>query len=178
VAACEALYVGPDGLASAKGFSEKRNVYFTASFLSARRYAMNVGGERFDGALRAATGFLGIVRDQQRVKRLQADLEQALSRHGAHPPTERVLANLRDAERVHKLAQQVEEAHRHLRAATQGAHPVVYAVIADRKWLGDGCPPISGWHREPCGGITAREIHADQIVARVDFVNGIAKERP
>src|SRR5437773_1118937 len=58
VSACDDLHFKPDGYAAAKGFSDRGFVYFTGTFRSARGYAINTGGERIDGALRAAKGFL------------------------------------------------------------------------------------------------------------------------
>src|SRR6516225_231406 len=58
VDACNKLGIGPDGLACATGFVNKGYVYFSRFFRSARSYARNVGCERIDGALRAASGFL------------------------------------------------------------------------------------------------------------------------
>jgi hypothetical protein len=174
VAACTELYVGPNGLAEAKGFSSKRKVYFSASFTSARGYALNIGCERIDGALRAAAWFLAFVRDSHRVQLQAAHWEQILKQHGSHLETEQVLANLRNSDLLCKLTEQVEKAHSVLHLATSQGFPVVYAVCADRKWIGGDDPAAAGCHREPFGGISFPEVSADQLAARVDFPNGIA----
>src|SRR5258706_12906565 len=67
VAACEKLYFKPDGFATASGFSDKNCVYFSLNYLSARAYALNAGGERIDGVIRAATAFLAFATNRDNV---------------------------------------------------------------------------------------------------------------
>src|SRR5262245_57894206 len=177
VAACDELYFKPDGYAAAKGFSDKNWVYFSASFRSARGYALNVGGERIDGALRAANAFLAFARDKHRVERQAAHWERVLKQHGPHSATEQVLANLRSTDLARKLTEQVENAHSVLNLATRQGHPVVYAVRADRKWVrGAAAGAIGDCHREPFGGINLTEVSADRIVARIEYPNGISPD--
>src|SRR5262245_11259040 len=95
VAACDELYFKPNGYLGATGFSDRGLVYFSASFRSARGYAVNVGGERIDGALRAGNEFLAFAGDNRRVDRLAARWKTVLREHGPDSATERVLANLR-----------------------------------------------------------------------------------
>src|SRR5687768_12039412 len=129
VAACDELYFKPDGYTTAKGFSDKNCVYFSATFLSARAYALNVGGERLDGALRAAAAFLAFANDKQRIELYAAHWVEVLKQHGRHhAATERVLFNLQSTELVRKLAEQVENAHSVLNLAIRDGYPVVYAV--------------------------------------------------
>lgn len=177
VAACDELYFKPDGYAAAKGFSDKNWVYFTASFRSARGYALNVGGERIDGALRAANTFLAFARDKHRVERQAAHWERVLKQHGPHPATEEVLANLRSSDLVYKLAEQVENARSILNLATKQGHPVVYAVRADRKWIyEDDEEATEDCHMEKFGGISLPAVPADCIVARIEYPHGISPD--
>jgi hypothetical protein len=176
IAACDKLYVGPDGLASARGFSSKRQVYLSAMFASARGYARNIGGERIDGALRAAHGFLSFVRDSHRVQLQAAHWERVLMQNGPHLETEQVLANLRNADLLGKLADQVEKAHSELHAAISQGFPVVYAVRSDRKWIGPHEAASAGCHREPFGGVRADEVLPVDLLARVDYPNGISEK--
>lgn len=177
VAACDELYLRPDGYAAAKGFSDKNLVYFSASFRSARGYALNVGCERIDGALRAANAFLAFAHDKHRVELQAAHWEGVLNQHGPHSATERVLASLRNTDLVRKLAEQVENAHSVLNLLTRQGHPVVYAVRADRKWIrGAGAIATPGCHREPFGGIRLAAVSADRIVARIEYPNGISPD--
>jgi hypothetical protein len=144
---------------------------------AARGYALNVGGERLDGALRAANAFLAFARDKHRVERQAAHWEGILKQHGPHAATERVLANLRSTDLVRKLAEQVENAHSVLNLATKQGHPVVYAVRADRKWIrGDGAVATGDCHREPFGDIRLTAVSADRIVARIEYPNGISPD--
>ena len=177
VAACDELYLRPDGYAGAKGFSGKKWTYFSESFRSARGYALNVGCERIDGALRIANAFLAFARDKHRVELQAAHWEGVLKQHGPHSATERVLANIRNADFVRKLAEQVENAHSVLNLATRQGHPVVYAVRADRKWIrGAGAAATGDCHREPFGGIRLTAVSADRIVARIEYPNGISPD--
>jgi hypothetical protein len=177
VDACNKLYIGPDGLACATGFVNKGYIYFSRFFRLARIYARNAGCERIDGALRAARGFLGFVQDEQRVQLQAIHWEQVLRQHGRpHPPTEQVLANLRNSDLISKLTEQVVAAQSALLVATKQGYPVVYAVLADRKWIdGVGSPTLAGL-QEPFGGIRLTAVSPDQIVGRADFTNGIAPE--
>lgn len=177
VAACDELYFKPDGYAAANGFSDKNWVYFSASFRSARGYALNVGCERIDGALRAAKVFLAFARDKRRVELQAAHWEGILKQHGPHLATERVLANLRNADLVRELAEQVENAHSVLGMATTQGHPVVYAVRADRKWVYEEDEVATkDCHPEPFGGIRLPAVSAERIVARIEYPNGISPD--
>lgn len=177
VAACDELYFKPDGYAAAHGFSDKNWVYFSASFRSARGYALNVGCERIDGALRAANLFLAFARDKHRVELQATYWEGVLKQHGPHLATEQVLANLRNTDLVRKLAEQVETAHSVLNLATRQGHPVVYAVGADRKWVyGFDAVKVEDCHKEPFGGIRLTAVSADRIVARIEYPNGISPD--
>jgi hypothetical protein len=181
ITACDELLDDrqPAGYAAAKGFSDKNWVYFSVHFKVARRYASNVGGERIDGALQAANAFLAFARDKHRVELQAAHWEGVLKQYGRpHLPTERVLANLQNADLVRKLTEQVEHAYSVLTLATKEGHPVVYAVRADLEWLREagvrdiqGFPPL-----EPLGGIPLAAVSADRIVARIDYANGISPE--
>jgi hypothetical protein len=175
VAACDELYFKPDGYGAAAGFSDKKFVYFSASFRSARGYAINVGGERIDGALRAANAFVAFARAPDRVERQAAHWEAVLKQYGPHRETERILANLRNAELVRELPKQVENAYSVLSPAVKQGHPVVYAVRVDRKWVSLYHAVMTGeGHAEPFGGISQAEVTADRIVARIDYPNSIS----
>jgi hypothetical protein len=177
VAACDELYFKPDGYAAAKGFSDKKFVYFSGSFRSARSYAINVGSERIDGALRAGNGFMAFARNKESVERQAAHWENVLKQHGPDFLTERVLSNLRNTDLVRKLMEQVETAHTALTLATKQGHPVVYAVRADRKWVQRfDAVDSEDSHREPFGGISLSKVPTDRIVARIDFPNGISPD--
>lgn len=176
VAACDELYFKPDGYAAAKGFSDRNWVYFSASFRSARGYALNAGGERIDGALRAAA-FLDFARDEGRVELQAAHWARVLAQHGPHLATERVLANLRNVDLVRKLAEQVENARSALDRAARQGHPVVYAVRADRKWIyEDGEDAAEDHQLEPFGGIRLSAVPADRIVGGIEYPNGISPD--
>lgn len=177
VAACDELYFHPDGYAAAKGFSDKNFVYFSASFRSARGYALNSGGERIDGALRASNGFLAFVRDKRSVELQAAHWEKVLKQHGPHWPTERVLSNLRNADLTRKLVEEMENAQSVLKLATNQGHPVVYAVRADRKWVYElDAINTEDCDEEPFGGISLSAVSADRIVARIEYLNGISPD--
>src|SRR5438067_26201 len=98
IAACEKLYFKPDGFAAASGFSDKNCVYFSLHYLSARAYALNAGGERMAGAIRAANAFLAFANNKDQIARQAAYWEAALNQHGPHASTERVWLNLRNSE--------------------------------------------------------------------------------
>ena len=177
VAACDEIHFKPEGYVAAKGFSDKNYVYFSASFRSARGYSLNVGGERIDGALRAAKAFLAFARDKHRIELLAAHWEGILKEHGSHSATERVLANLRNTALIRKLAEKVEIAHSVLNLATRQGHPVVYAVRADRKWRhGIDAVTTEDCHQEPGCGIRLTAVSADRIVARIEYSNGISPD--
>ncbi len=177
VAACDELDFKPDGYAAAKGISNKHLVYFSSSFRLARGYALNVGGERVDGALRAATKFLAFAHDERRVELKAAELEAVLNQHGPHRLTERVVASLRNTELVQMLANQVENARAVLNRLARQGHPIVYAVRADRNWK-RGIEALTNpiCHEEPCGGIELAAVSADRIVARIEYPNGISPD--
>lgn len=180
VAACDELDFKPDGYAPAKGFSDKNCVYFSASFLSARGYALNVGGERLDGALRAADAFLAFARDKQRVELQAAHWVAILKQHGrGHAATERVLFNLQSTDLVRKLAEQVQNAHSVLNLAIREGYPVVYAVRDERRWKqrwvsGADAVATGDGDDEPFGGIPLTAVSSDRIVARIEYPNGIS----
>lgn len=177
VTACVELYFKPDGYAAAKGFSDYNWVYFSASFRSARSYANNAGGERIDGALRAANKFLEFARDKRRVELQAAYWRRVLEQHGRDWATERVLANLQNTDLVCRLTEQVEEARSVLSLATEQGTPVVYAVRADRKWIyEDDEDTTEDYHLEPFGGIRLSAVPADRIVARIEYPNGISSD--
>jgi hypothetical protein len=178
VAACDELYFKPDGYAAAKGFSDRQFVYFSASFLSARAYARNIGGERLDGALRAANAFLAFARDKHLVERQAAHWVAVLKQHGRpHAATERVLLNLRSADLVTKLAELVENAHSVLSLATRGGYPVVYAVHDERRRIsGTDALATGDFQEESFGGIRLTAVSSDRIVARIEYPNGISPD--
>jgi hypothetical protein len=177
VDACDELYFKPDGYATAKGFSDKNCVYFSASFLSARAYALNVGGERLDGALRAAYAFLAFARDKHLVERQAAHWVAVLKQHGPHAATERVLFNLRSTDLVRKLAEQVENAHSVLNLAIRDGYPVVYVVHDQRRWIsGTDAVAAGDCHEEPFGGIHLTAVSSERIVARIEYPNGISPD--
>ena len=177
VAACDEIHFKPEGYVAAKGFSDKNWVYFSASFRSARGYALNVGGERIDGALRVANAFLSFARDKHLIELQAAHWEGALKERGSHSATERVLASLRNSDLIRKLAEQVENAHSVLNLVTRQGHPVVYAVRADRKWIHGADTVTTGdCHQEPFGGIRLTAVSADRIVARIEYPNGISPD--
>lgn len=178
VAACDELYFKPDGYAAAKGFSDKNCVYFSASFLSARAYAINVGGERLDGGLRAAEKFLAFARDKHLLERQATHWVAVLKQHGRpHAATERVLFNLRSTGVVRKLAEQVENAHSILSLAIRDGYPVVYAVHDERSWISGTDELATGdFHKEPFGGIRLTQVSSDRIFARIEYPNGISPD--
>lgn len=175
--ACETLYFKPDGFAAASGFSDKNDVYFSVHFPSARAYALNAGGERMDGAIRAANAFLEFVDSRDRIARQAAHWEAVLNQHGSHAPTEEVLSKLRNSHFVRKLAEEVGMSRSVLRSALTDGKPVVYAVSADEAWLRElTTNAIGNWNNEPFGGIKLTELPANRIVARIDYPNGISPE--
>ena len=182
VAACDDLYFKPDGYASAKGFSDKNCVYFSATFLSARAYARNIGGERFDGALRAADAFLAFAWDKKRIEQYAADWTAILKQHGRpHAATERVLFNLQSTDLVRKLAEQVQNANSVLNLGIREGYPVVYAVRDERTWSqrwvsGTNAVATGDGHDEPFGGIPLTVVSSDRIVARIEYPNGISQD--
>jgi hypothetical protein len=178
VEACETLYLHPDGYAAAKGFSDHHWVFFSASFKLARSYAANKGGERIDGAIRAAKGFLAFARDQNRVELQAAHWGKVLDEHGYHFDTAQVLANLQNSDLVRELTAKVENAYNVLSFATGQALPVVYAVRSDQKWVTvDEIQDVyDNYKLESMGGITLQSVPADRIVARVDYPNGISPD--
>lgn len=177
VAACERLCFKPDGFAAASGFSQKNCVYFSVHFHSARAYAWNTGGERIDGAIRAANAFVAFANNRHHIARLAAHWEAVLNQHGPHPPTEQVLSNLRNSELVRRLAEEVEISRSVLRKALTKGKPVVYAVSADEAWLRElGANAIGDWNKEPFGGIKLTDVPANRIVARIEYPNGISPE--
>lgn len=177
VAACEMLYFKPDGYPAASGFSAKNCVYFSVYYKSARAYTLNTGGERLDGAIRAANTFLAFANDKDLVARKEAHWATVLSQNGPHAETQRVLSCLRDTSVVSGLAQEVENSLSVLKRAVQGGHPVVYAVSADQEWIRElGANAIGDWNKEPFGGIKLSMVPPDRIVARINYTNGISPE--
>ncbi|MDQ3666512.1 MAG: hypothetical protein M3410_08020 [Acidobacteriota bacterium] len=177
VAACEKLYFKPDGFAAASGFSQKNCVYFSVHFHSARAYALNTGGERMDGAIRAASAFVAFANNRDHIARQAAHWEAVLNQHGPHAPTERALFNLRNSELVRRLAEEVEISRSVLRNALTNGKPVVYAVSADEAWIRElSTNAIGDWNKEPFGGIKLTDVPANRIVARIDYPNGISPD--
>lgn len=176
VDACDKFDLHPDGHDTAKGFSEKNWVYFSVSFLSARGYALNVGCERIDGALRAAKTLFAFVEDKNKLQSKVAFLDTVLNQNGHHPATERVLANLRNSDLVRQLADRVQKARFALDLATSQGYPVVYAVHADQDWIRGNATSTSDWERETFGGIGLPRVSADRIVVRVEYPNGISPD--
>jgi len=109
VDACQKLQIKLDGYAVATGFGHGRKSFFTRSYSSARDYAAAPGGERTDGAMRAARGFLDLVTSPERLQAQQAHWRKVLSEHGPHHETEIVLSHLEDSSLVTELTWTVRE---------------------------------------------------------------------
>ena len=130
-----------------------------------------------EGALRAAPAFLKFARDKHGVERQAAHWEGMLKECGPHLPTETVLANLRNGNLVRSLIERVDNAYSVLEFATRQGHPVVCAIRAGRKWRrGRSAREEGDWLREPAAGISLTAVSADQIVARIDYPNGISPD--
>jgi hypothetical protein len=169
VDACDAIYLGPNGLACAKGFSDKRFVYFTPDYQHARGYALNQGGERLAGALSAGTFFCDFVVDQERVRSLANHWREILNEHGPHGPTQRVLDNLRDEQLLQRLHQEVRSAVDRLRSIVRFGHSIVYAVEVDAEQRNPGA-------LLPNSEIRLNYLPPERLLGKARFLNGIAPE--
>ena len=177
--ACKKLYFLPDGFATASLINvNDKTVWFTPNFGLARGYASNVGSECIDGALRAGNGFLGFVRDTNRMKR-QADHWENVLKNGHDAETQQVLDNLQDRQLIEQLTQKVEKAQRLLTSKTEGGFPVVYAVLGDFSAFGmTRLAELRRRQREGIGNADYRssDVIVKEIVGRANFPNGITPE--
>jgi len=153
-----------NGAQEAAGFADEPCVYFSKRFELAREYAGLRGGERIDGALRGGTKMCAILENTDRIQGLISDWESKLRAHGRpHLETQQVIERLRNADLLKHFVYEIRQAERALSDLLTGSHPVIYVLQADPSTM----DRIAGGFRVP-------RLPADQIIARVDYVNGIS----
>jgi hypothetical protein len=158
-------------------------VHLSQNFWFAKCYAVNIGGETARLVLQAVHQFLAFVindaKRQKHLKRLEHQLKRQNIKQSSLALLEQQMYNLQVPHVLNRLQDQVRQLQNKWQNLTEGAFPVVYAIIVAQEWFPqcpESClrPSIVGSFRmsEATDLECQQSISPEHIVAKAQYVNG------